>query len=345
MAEKNHPATARRLREARRKGEVARSADVITTVQFIVLLALIAGVAPIGIGLLHGLMDVAQQVIAARDPDTRLAVLLVAVRHVLLLSVLSLSGAVLLAGVIAGIVQVGGIVAWARLTPQISRLNPAAGLKRIVSMRALIDLAKAIGKTLAIGLILYAVIRGSIGAAVEAGFTTPAQIFALMGRLLSLLFGWAAVIYAIIAGLDFVHQRWEFARNHRMSTEELRREHREMEGDPMVSSRRSQLAREAQFASMQDVLRGASVVIYSARVAVALHYAGEPTLPRVIARGEGEAAERIRTIAQELLRPAVANTGLAEKLYENVPLGRYIDRGHFREVADALRWAGGGEVE
>lgn len=343
MAEKTHQPTARRLREARRKGEVARSADVITTVQFVVLLALIAGTASFALEQLHQLFDAAQQVIAARDPGEQLGALIGAARHLLLLAFVALGSAVAIAGIVAGIVQVGGIVAWERLTPQLARLNPAEGLKRIVSMRALIDLAKLLGKSAAVGLILYAVIRGSIGAAVEAGFTTPAQILALVGRMLSLLFGWAAVVYAAIAGVDLVHQRWEFARSHKMSTDELRRELREEEGDPQISSRRTQLAREAQFASMQDVLRGASVVIYSSRVAIALHYAGEPTLPRVIAKGEGEAAVRIRTIAGELLRPAIANTGLAEKLYEQVALNRYIDRSHFREVADALRWAGGGE--
>lgn len=342
MPEKTHQPTARRLLEARRKGEVARSADVITTVQFIVLLALITGGAPFALAQLHLLLDAAQQVIAAREPGDQLGALIGAASHLLLLAVVALSGAVALSGIVAGIVQVGGIVAWARLTPQLARLNPAAGLKRIVSMRSLIDLAKLLGKSAAVGLILFAVIRGSIGAAVEAGFTTPAQILSLVGHMLSLLFGWAAVVYAGIAALDFVHQRWEFARSHRMSTDELRREMREMEGDPQITSRRRQLAREAQFASLQDVLRGASVVIYSSRVAVALHYAGEPTLPRVIAKGEGEAAMRIRAVAEELLRPVVANTGLAEKLHEQVALNRYIDRGHFREAADALRWAGGG---
>lgn len=342
MAEKTHQPTARRLREARRKGEVARSADVITTVQFIVLLALIGGGVPYALAQLHQLLDAARQIIAARDPGEQLGALIGAASHLLLLTVVALSGAVAVSGIVAGVVQVGGIVAWERLAPQLSRLNPAEGLKRIVSMRSLIDLAKLLGKSVAIGLILFAVIRGSIGAAVEAGFATPAQIFGLVGHMLALLFGWAAVVYAGIAALDLVHQRWEFARTHRMSTEELRREMREMEGDPQVTGRRRQLAREAQFASLQDVLRGASVVIHSSRVAVALHYAGEPTLPRVIAKGEGEAAERIRAVAEELLRPVVANTGLAEKLYEQVALNHYIDRGHFREVADALRWAGGG---
>jgi len=342
MAEKTHQASARRLREARRQGEVARSADVITTVQFIVLLALIAGAAPLGLKLLHQLLDAAQQVVAARVPGEGIAGLLAAVRHLVLLAVVAVCGATALAGIVAGIVQVGGVLAWARLTPQLSRLNPAAGLKRMVSMRALIDLAKLLAKTGAIGLVLYAVIRGSIGAAIEAGFTTPAQILTLTGRVLSMLFSWAAVIYAVIAAADFIHQRWEFARKHRMTTDEVRREMRELEGDPHLSSRRTQLAREVQFASLQDVLRGASLVIYSAHVAVALHYSGEPTLPRVIARGEGEAAARILAIAQELLRPTVANTGLAEKLYEQVALGGHIDRAHFREVADALRWAGGG---
>jgi type III secretion protein U len=342
MAEKSHQPTARRLREARRKGEVARSADVITAVQFIALLALLIGALPIGLRIIHSLLDAAARVVSARDPLSQMGPLIGAAVRALAMMVLTLSGLVAISAIVAGLAQVGGMLAWGRLVPELSRLNPAAGLKRMFSLRNLVDLAKTIVKTLCLTAITFAVIHGSLGAAIEVGFTSPARIMETTGKLLAMLFAWAALVYAVLAAIDYVHQRWEFMRTQKMTTEEVRREYKDTEGDPHVASRRTQLAREAQFASMQDVLRAASVVVYSSRVAVALHYAGEPTLPMVIARGEGEVAERIRAIAQELLRPTIANAGLAEKIYEDVPLGRYIDSTHFREVADALRWAGGG---
>ena len=96
MAEKTHQATARRLREARRQGEVARSADVITTVQFIALLALIAGAGPFALDQLHQLLDAAQQAIAAHDPGEQIGAVLGAVSHVLLLVFVALGVAVAL---------------------------------------------------------------------------------------------------------------------------------------------------------------------------------------------------------------------------------------------------------
>jgi type III secretion protein U len=344
MAEKSHRPTARKLREARRKGEVARSADLVAAVQFIALLALLIGGGPIGLRVVHSLLDAAAQLIASPDPGALLMPLISAAIRALAMLVLAVSAVAGISAAAAALAQVGGLMAWERIRPDLNRLNPAAGLARMFSLRNLIDLAKQLVKTLALAAIIYAVIRGSLGAVIEAGFTAPAHILGIAGKLLALLFGWAAVVYAALAAFDYAHQRWQHMRQLRMSTDEIRREYRETEGDPQMGSRRTQLARELQFNSLQDVVGSASAVVYSARVAVALRYTGAPSLPMVVARGEGEAAQRIRAVARDLLRPTVANAGLAETLYEEVPLGHFIDRAHFREVAQVLKWATGDDT-
>jgi len=247
----------------------------------------------------------------------------------------------LLAGLLAGFVQVGGVLAWSRLVPQLSRLNPAEGLKNMWSMRNLVNLAKMLLKTVLLAATLGWLIVESLDPSVQSGFTRPMSILALIVKLLMLLFGWAALIYIVMALIDIVHQRHEFNQKMKMSIEEVRREHKEDEGDPHIEAKRRQLAREAQFSSLQDRIGFASVVVYSSSVAVALYYGGIGTLPWVLARGEGEAAERIVRLARDALRPPLANAGLAHALYDRTPEKGTIQQQHFREVAQLLKWATG----
>jgi type III secretion protein U len=136
----------------------------------------------------------------------------------------------------------------------------------------------------------------------------------------------------------------EFFKKNRMSTEELRREHRELQGDPHIVGRRRQLALEVQYSALEDRMRIATAVVFSARHAVALYYPGDGTLPMVIAKGSGEAVQRIRQMAEYHLVPTAANAGLAERLHDTVPMDTTIDRTLFRDVAALLRWADGADA-
>lgn len=209
------------------------------------------------------------------------------------------------------------------------------------SMRNLVQLGKMILKTLCLALVLFVVLRGAIQVPVDAGYLEPLQILAVAGKLVLILFGWSAVVFAVIAGLDYVHEHVEFIKRQRMSIEEIRREYKETEGDPHIAARRRSMAREVLFSVMEERIRNASAVVYSPSRAVVLLYTGAGTLPRVVVRGEGEVAVRIREQAERNLVPAVANTGLTDKIFERIPLDQPIDRGLFREVSEVLHWAEG----
>ncbi|KAB0631379.1 EscU/YscU/HrcU family type III secretion system export apparatus switch protein [Burkholderia latens] len=342
MAEKDQKPTAKRLREAREKGDVPRSAETISSAFFVGVCAALA----VGLGTLFARLQALFRLVfdtaGAADPSARLAVLIDgAARDWAMLSA-QFVAAGLLAGLLAGFVQVGGVMAWSRLVPQLSRLNPAEGLKNLWSMRNLVNLAKMLLKTVLLAATLGWLIVESLDPSVQSGFTRPMSILALIVKLLMLLFGWAALIYIVMALIDIVHQRHEFNQKMKMSIDEVRREHKEDEGDPHIEAKRRQLAREAQFSSLQDRIGFASVVVYSSSVAVALYYGGIGTLPWVLARGEGEAAERIVKLARDALRPTLANAGLAQALYDSTPEKATIQQQHFREVAQLLKWATGG---
>ncbi|RQT16971.1 EscU/YscU/HrcU family type III secretion system export apparatus switch protein [Burkholderia contaminans] len=341
MAEKDQKPTAKRLREAREKGEVPKSAETISSAFFVgVCVALAVGIGAL-FARLQALFRLVFDAVGAADPSTRIAVLIDgAARDWATLSA-QVVAAGLLAGLLAGFVQVGGVMAWSRLVPQLSRLNPAEGMKNLWSLRNLVNLAKMLLKTALLVATLGWLIVESLDPSVQSGFTRPISILALIVKLLMLLFGWAALIYIVMALIDIVHQRHEFNQKMKMSIDEVRREHKEDEGDPHIEAKRRQLAREAQFASLSDRIGYASVVVYSPRVAVALYYGGIGTLPWVLARGEGDAAERIVRAARDELRPTLANVGLAQALYETTPENGTIQPQHFREVAQLLKWATG----
>jgi type III secretion protein U len=341
MAEKNQKPTEKRLREARQKGDVPKSAETISSAFFVGACAALA----IGLGALfvrvQGLFRLVFDAIGAADPAARIAVLADGAAHDWATLSAGILAAGLLPGVLAGFVQVGGVMAWSRLVPQLSRLNPAEGLKNLWSMRNLVNLVKMLLKTVLLVATLGWLIVESLDPAVQSGFTRPMSILALIVKLLMALFGWAALIYVLMAIIDIVHQRHEFNQKMKMSIDEVRREHKEDEGDPHIEAKRRQLAREVQYASLPDRVGYASVVVYSSRVAVALYYGGFGTLPWVLARGEGEAAERIVRLARDALRPTLANVGLAQALYESTPENGTIQPQHFREVAALLKWATG----
>ncbi|MCL4648646.1 EscU/YscU/HrcU family type III secretion system export apparatus switch protein [Burkholderia multivorans] len=341
MSEKNQQPTAKRLREAREKGDVPKSAETISSAFFVgVCVALAVGVGTL-FARLQALFRLVLDAAGAADPSARIATLIdAAARDWATLSA-QIVAAGLLLGVLAGFVQVGGVMAWSRLVPQLSRLNPAEGLKNLWSLRNLVNLAKMLLKTALLVATLGWLIVESLDPSVQSGFTRPMSILALIVKLLMLLFGWAALIYVVMALIDIVHQRHEFNRKMKMSIDEVRREHKEYEGDPHIAAKRRQLAREVQFASLPDRIGFASVVVYSPRVAVALHYSGIGTLPWVLARGEGDAAERIVRLARDALRPTLANVGLAQALYDTTPENGTIQPQHFREVAQLLKWATG----
>lgn len=345
MSEKQHKPTQRRLEDARREGEVVRSADVVGALVFIGVLMLLWQGGPWLLERLRGLL--VQNVAAAaraRDPSAAVVQALVSAGGQWLLVSVAVFGVVAVLAALGAFAQVGGMVAPKRLAPMLSRLNPGEGIQRMFSVRNLVGLAIMLLKVGCLALMLFVVIRESLSLPLQAGYGRPAAILAVVAHLVLMLFGWAAVVYVLMAAVDYWHVRLEFFKKNRMSTEELRREHRELQGDPHIVGRRRQLALEVQYSALEDRMRIATAVVFSARHAVALYYPGDGTLPMVIAKGSGEAVQRIRQMAEYHLVPTAANAGLAERLHDTVPMDTTIDRTLFRDVAALLRWADGADA-
>lgn len=339
---KTEPPTPKRLRDLRRKGQVAKSPDVGATA------GLIAG---LGALLLAGgyLVDRLNRVLersASADfksfDDTRVLVqwsgdMLIEMAWMTLPIVLI----AIVVGVLAGFFQVGPVFSTEQVKPQLSRINPVSGVKRVFSMRTFVELIKLVVKAVVLGAVVWVTAWHALPSLLQSHWLPVAGILPLAMRLLEIL-GWCAIAsFIAIAAFDLWFQKWEFLRRNRMSIDEVRREHKETEGDPHVRSRRRQLHREANEASMLSGVRKASVVVVNpTHIAVALYYEmGETDLPVVVAKGEGELARAIRRVAEEEGIPIVHDVDLARRLRSDAPVDQYIPEELIEPVAAVLRWA------
>jgi flagellar biosynthetic protein FlhB len=339
--ERSEPASERRLEQARERGQVPRSPELST---FAVLLAGGGGLMLLGGGLVHNLEGILRSALsldrrAAFEPDQMAARLFdAAAAGLVALSPLFL--VVVAVALLTPTLVSGWLFSFDALQPDFSRLSPARGLGRMFSWHGLIELGKAIVKTLLIG-----------GIAVWAIWSTRTEVFALASEPLesglahlAMLIGRSFLIvagaFALIVAIDIPFQIWDFRRELRMTREEVREEFKESEGNPQIRQRIRSMQREsARRRMMQEVPKADVIVTNPTHYAVALRYRDETMrAPRVVAKGVELVAERIAEIGTDAGVPRVQAPALARALYAHAEVGRDIPAALFGAVAEVLAW-------
>jgi type III secretion protein U len=340
MSEKTEKATAKKLLDARKKGEVAKSKDATSAVVFMVLLGLLWMAGGVFMSALQAVFEVAINAPAQVGSGKPWWLLFEQLARDAAKVVLPVLIAAVVAAVLAGFAQVRGVFSFEPMQFKPERLNPAEGLKNLFSTRQLIELLKLIAKTLALGGALFFIVKAGLPGAVRTLYAEPAAAGLVGWKLLLWLFSVAAAIYAVMSIADIGLQIFEFLKRQRMSKDEVRREQRDMDGDPHVRGRRRQLARELATGQGGAPLSKASVVLTNpTHVAVAIWYErGITELPIVIAKGLDTDAQAIKREARTLRVPIVENPPLARELFAQVGLNESIEAAHFEAVAEVLRW-------
>lgn len=337
--ERTEPATPRRREEARRKGQVARTAELGTAV---VLLAGFGVLSVWAAGAGASLMSMTARYLG---DGMRLDVADTAVQAMFIEMVLHAATVVapfmlaaLVAGVAAQLVQVGFLASGEGLKPKLERINPVEGAKRIFSRRALMNLLKALAKILIVGCIAYVEVRRSLDVLPVLAAVPLRDAVASVGGMVMRIGLNVGLALIVIAVADYMFQRFEHERSLRMTRQELKEELKEMEGDPQLRARIRRRQRElASRRMMQEVPKADVVVTNPVHLAVALRY-DQATMeaPVVVAKGAGILARRIKEIAQEHGVPIVENVALARALYDGVELGQPIPVELYQAVADVL---------
>jgi flagellar biosynthetic protein FlhB len=338
--ERTEQATPKRLSEARKKGQAAKSMDLVAAVGFLGMIAALFFTAErlINTSLNYIVMSLGN-LSAVTELSHSFAPLLIQAVNVFMAMVWPLSAAALVLGVLANIMQVGFLWSADPLKPEFSRLDPIEGLGRMLSTRALFDLAKALVKLLAVGVAAYLGLQGEMENLLLAGYSEGAGSLALVGRVLYGVALRVGVTYLVIGAVDFLYQRHEFRQNMMMTRQEVKEEHKQMEGDPQVKARQRERQRLLATGRMFAAIPTATVVVTNpTHFAVALRYEreGNTGAPEVVAKGCDYLAQRIKARAAECGIPVVENASLAQSLYRQTEVGQEIPVALYRAVAEIL---------
>ena len=339
--ERTEPASARRLGQAREKGNVPRSRELAT---FAVLLASTGTIAFLGMFMFRGLGNVMRSALSFDQSDLASPAMMgrnlmdAGLEGILLL--LPLSAAVVVAAIAANVMVSGWVFSTQAFEPNFSKLNPMSGLARMFSRNSLVELVKALLKGgLIAGVAGWMVWRQRDGILSLAAEPLESAMVHF-GQITLLTFLAAAGAFALIVVMDVPFQLWEYQHKMRMTKEEVRQEQKEMEGDPHIKARIRSLQREAaRRRMMQEVPKADVVVTNPLHFAVALKYDEKRmAAPLVIAKGSQLVAERIKEIAREHRVPVVEAPPLARALHRHVEVGDVIPGTLFTAVAQVLAY-------
>lgn len=340
--EKSFPATPKRREEARKKGQVARSSEFGAALTLLAVVLALHALLP-GEGGLSLLRDL-QSTFQFSPHDSAFTFATVHQWHTralgweakIVLPVLLLAAAL---GLVSGVGQVGFAVTPEALAPQWSRVNPASGLKRLLSMRGTVEAFKGLLKMGLVGGVCYSTLRGAIdsGELLRTMGEPLTEVVSVVGGLIWTLGLRVSVILMILAVADYAYQKYEFEKSLKMSLTEIKQEVKQSDGDPHIKAKIRRLQREmSKRRMMQDVPKADVVITNPTHYAVALTYDGGGSAPKVVAKGQDEVAARIREVARENKVPLVENKPLARTLYGTVEIGREIPADLFEAVAQVL---------
>lgn len=343
--EKTEPATEKKLSDARKEGQVAKSREVANGLGLLSLfLVLKFWVGNMGNQFLALFSDIYGRISGTvtfwygymPQNDTRL------VFRQMILQALMIMAPILLVGFAVGflsdVIQVGWKPTAKPMKPKSSKLSPLSGLKRMFSVNSVAELIKSIAKIGLIVFICYSYLKDKWILLFSLYDLSLMQALGLAANTVTDLGIRISIVYMVIAAADFAYQKIKFSRDMRMTKQEIKDEYKQQEGDPQIKGRIRQKMREVSQRRMMQNLPQADVVITNpTHYAVAIKY--DPDVadaPIVIAKGEDHLAFRIKEVAKENQIEIVENKPLARMLYANVDVGQAVPPELYQAVAEVL---------
>jgi flagellar biosynthetic protein FlhB len=243
-------------------------------------------------------------------------------------------------GFIANVMQVGFQISTEAMALKLTKLNPVSGMKRLVSLKALVELGKSIIKILFIGSIAYLLVKSDMQEFPILIHQEVGQILVFIARVSLKICFFVCLAMIVLAVLDFIYQRWQHEQDLKMTKQEVKDEMKQTFGDPKVKARIRGVQLEMARRRMMEAVPEADVVITNpTHLAIALKFdAREMIAPRILAKGSGHIAQRIREIAAEHEIPIVEEKPLAQALFKMVEIGEFIPAELYRAVAEVLAY-------
>jgi flagellar biosynthesis protein FlhB len=242
--------------------------------------------------------------------------------------------------IFSGVIQHGFLISLESVKPKFSKINPIAGFKRLFSMRSLVELFKSVLKMTLISFVVYWALKDSSERILGLASTNMNYVMESMAIDIMEVMFLVTMTFIGMALFDFLYQKYEHIKGLKMTKQEVKDEQKQMEGDPLIKGRIRQIQREMAQRRMMDEVPKADVVITNpTHYAVALLYKqGEMQAPKLVAKGKGRTAQRIREIAKENDVSVVQNPPLARAIFQDVDIDQIIPPDLFKAVAEILAY-------
>jgi flagellar biosynthetic protein FlhB len=341
LQEKTEQATPRKRSEARKKGQVGKSREIPSVA---VLLTGLSTLYLFGAYMYHHIKSLMQDTFSMIAAPNHILSEFLAFGNIVIerfiIMVLPLMIAVFVTAILSNVLQIGWLVSWESVTPKLSKISPMKGVQRLFSKQTLMELFKSLAKLALVGVIAYVTVKGEADRLLSLADMEVQAILLYVLKVAFKVFIRVSMAMILVAALDYWFQKWQYEQQLKMTRQEVKEEYKRTEGDPLVKSRIKRIQYEiAKRRMMQEVPKADVVVTNPVHLAVALRYeSSEMSAPRVLAKGAGDVAERIKTLAREHDIPIVENRELAKNLYKMVEIGNEIPSILYRAAAEVLAY-------
>ncbi|EOZ9391103.1 EscU/YscU/HrcU family type III secretion system export apparatus switch protein [Enterobacter cancerogenus] len=338
MSEKTEQPTSKRLRDARQKGQVAKSADVTSAFQLATIALLFVFFGQVWLEEIKELLWETLRVVVDVSSENIFRITQLwgyEFGNILIV----IAAPLIVVTLLVQIAQVGLVLSIESFANAGNKLNIINNLKQMFSVKNIFELAKSLFKIVLIGIIFYAVLKGQFSSFQYLSVCGTDCALPLLSHLCFMLFLGLLVGYIFFAALDYTFQRRTLMKQLMMTKEEIKQEYKDSEGNVEIKQRRREVHRELQNDSVQRKVSKSTVVIKNpTHLSICLWFdAKHCPLPRVIEKAQGEKARKINEIADREGIPVVENIPLARRLMSEIAVGEFITEEFFEPVAEILR--------
>ena len=339
MGDKTEQPTAKKKKDARKKGNVVKSKEIVNALTLLGILLIVYTMSDFII------LELKNFIVSCLSSDfttsidyNTLQVLVMKLIISFMKIFLPIGGVIILFAVVGNVMQSGLLLTGDGLKPQLSKMNPISGFKNMFSLKALGNLIKSIAIIVVLFYVGYSFIEKNFEGIIKIGdIYFPYLIYTVVDLVKSLL-GSICLAVVVISVIDFAYQKYTHNKDLKMTKQEVKEEYKQMEGDPHIKGKRKQKQREmASQRMMQEVPSSTVIVTNPTHISIAIRYEkGKDSTPIVVAKGADVLAFKIREIAKEHDIPIIENKPLARFIYKEVEINQEIPEDMYQAVAEVL---------
>ena len=339
MSDKTEKPTAKKIRDARKKGNVAKSREVVNVVTFLGIIFIFSGLSDFIIGQLKELISMFFTINISNNLNMdNLQPIIFKAMTTLFITFLPIGLMIMVLGVVGNIMQTGFLLSPEALKPKIDKLNPIPGFKNMFSMKALGTLMKSVVIIIFLGVIGFSFVKSNYYSIINTGNVYTPYLMSSIKELLVDLFNTILIGLIVIGACDYGYQLYTYNKDMRMTKQEVKEEFKQMEGDQLVKAKIKQKQRQMATQRMMEAVPTATVILTNpTHLSIALRYEkGVDSAPVVVAKGADVVAMKIREIAKEHDIPIIENKPLARLMFKEVEINQEIPVEMYQMVAEVL---------